>query len=121
MDPKARGAWIGLSLAHRRPHLVRAVLEGVAFALKDSLVRIQALGVSPAELRTVGGGVQSPLWRQILAAVLEVPLRRLEVEEGAAFGAALLAGVGSGFLPMWRRRWPGRCTPWMTKRSLIRN
>lgn len=97
MDPKARGAWIGLSLAHRRPHLVRAVLEGVAFALKDSLVRIQALGVSPAELRAVGGGVQSPLWRQILAAVLEIPLRRLEVEEGAAFGAALLAGVGSGF------------------------
>lgn len=95
MDPSARAAWIGLSLAHRRPHLVRAVLEGVAFALKDSLVRIQSLGVSPAELRAVGGGIRSLLWRQILAAALGVPLRRLEVEEGAAFGAALLAGVGS--------------------------
>jgi xylulokinase len=96
MDPSARAAWIGLSLAHGRPHLVRAVLEGVAFALKDSLVRMQALGVSPSELRAVGGGIQSRVWRQILAATLDVPLRRLEVEEGAPFGAALLAGVGSG-------------------------
>jgi len=96
MDPSARGAWIGLSLAHGRPHLVRSILEGVAFALKDSLVRIQALDLSPDELRAVGGGMRSPLWRRILAAVLNVPLRRLEVEEGAPFGAALLAGVGSG-------------------------
>jgi xylulokinase len=96
MDPNARGAWIGLSLAHGRPHLVRSILEGVAFALKDSLVRIQALDLSPDELRAVGGGMRSPLWRRILAAVLNVPLRCLEVEEGAPFGAALLAGVGSG-------------------------
>ncbi len=96
MDPNARGAWVGLSLAHGRPHLVRSILEGVAFALKDSLVRIQALDLSPDELRAVGGGMRSPLWRKILAAVLSVPLRRLEVEEGAPFGAALLAGVGSG-------------------------
>lgn len=96
MDPAARGAWIGLSLAHRREHLVRAVLEGVAFALKDSLVRIQGLGASPEELRSVGGGMRSPLWRRIIASVLGVPLRRLAVEEGAAYGAALLAGVGAG-------------------------
>jgi len=96
MDPAARGAWIGLSLAHRREHLVRAVLEGVAFALKDSLVRIQGLGTSPEELRSVGGGMRSPLWRRIIASVLGVPLRRLAVEEGAAYGAALLAGVGAG-------------------------
>lgn len=95
MDPQARGAWIGLSLAHQRPHLVRAVLEGVAFALKDSLVRIQKLGPDPRELRAVGGGMRSPLWRAIIAAILEVPLRRLAVEEGAAYGAALLAGVGA--------------------------
>jgi len=94
MDPDARGAWIGLSLAHRREHLVRAVLEGVAFALKDSLVRIQALGIEVEELWTVGGGMRSSLWRRILASVLKVPLRRLVVEEGAAYGAALLAGVG---------------------------
>jgi xylulokinase len=96
MDPAARGAWIGLSLAHRRPHLVRAILEGVAFALKDSLVRIQTMGAKPEELRAVGGGMRSPLWRTIIASVLEVPLRRLVVEEGAAYGAALLAGVGAG-------------------------
>jgi len=96
MDPAARGAWIGLSLAHRRHHLVRAILEGVAFALKDSLVRIQTMGAKPEELRAVGGGMRSLLWRRIIASVLEVPLRRLVVEEGAAYGAALLAGVGAG-------------------------
>ena len=96
MDPAARGAWIGLSLAHRRPHLVRAILEGVAFALKDSLLRIQTMGAKPEELRAVGGGMRSRLWRTIIASVLELPLRRLVVEEGAAYGAALLAGVGAG-------------------------
>ncbi|HAF70199.1 MAG: Xylulokinase [Acetothermia bacterium 64_32] len=96
MDPEARGAWVGLSFAHGKGHLVRAVLEGVAFALKDSWVRIQRLGESPPELRAVGGGMQSPLWRRIMASVLGVPLRRLVVEEGAAYGAALLSGVGAG-------------------------
>lgn len=96
MDPHARGAWVGLSLAHRKEHLVRALLEGVAFALKDSLVRTKALGVQPEALRTVGGGVRSQLWRQIIAAVLGTPLQGLEVEEGPSFGAALLAGVGAG-------------------------
>ncbi|RMF89716.1 MAG: xylulokinase [Nitrospinota bacterium] len=99
MDPQARGAWIGLSLAHRREHLVRALLEGVGFALKDSLVRIQGLGVNPRVLQAVGGGVQSPVWRKILAAILGLPLQRLAVEEGPAFGAALLAGVGVGLYP----------------------
>ncbi|MEM1785608.1 MAG: xylulokinase [Candidatus Bathyarchaeia archaeon] len=94
MDPNARGAWIGLSLAHQRPHLVRAILEGVAFALKDSFVRIQNLGCDLQELRAVGGGMRSPLWRTIIASTLEVCLQQLVVEEGAAYGAALLAGVG---------------------------
>lgn len=96
MDPNARGAWIGLSLAHRRAHLVRAILEGVAFALRDSWVRIQRLGENPPELRAVGGGMKSALWRTILASMLGVPFRRLIVEEGAAYGAALLAGIGAG-------------------------
>lgn len=96
LDPHARGAWVGLSLAHRKGHLVRAILEGVSFALKDSLVRIEALGVHPVALRTVGGGMRSPLWREIIAATLQAPLQGLEVEEGPAFGAALLAGVGAG-------------------------
>ncbi|PZA07507.1 xylulokinase [Meiothermus sp. Pnk-1] len=99
LDPQARGGWVGLSLAHRKGHLVRAILEGVAFALKDSLVRITALGIQPEALRTVGGGMRSPLWRAIVAATLEAPLQGLEVEEGPAFGAALLAGVGVEVYP----------------------
>lgn len=96
MDPEARGAWVGLSLAHGRGHLVRAVLEGVAFGLRDSWERVQRLSEGTRELRAVGGGVRSPLWRKIIASVLGVSLRRLAVEEGAAYGAALLAGVGTG-------------------------
>jgi len=96
MDPDARGAWIGLSLAHRREHLIRAVLEGVGFAFNDAWERIIALGLAPSGLRLVGGGAQSELWRKIIASILNVPLQRLEIEEGPAFGVALLAGVGCG-------------------------
>jgi xylulokinase len=96
MDPRARAAWIGLTLAHDRRHLVRALLEGVSFALKDSLDLMQGLGVRPELLFAVGGGARSPVWRQILAAVLGVRLQRLAVEEGPAMGAALLAAVGAG-------------------------
>ena len=96
MDPDARGAWIGLSLAHRRKHLIRAVLEGVGFAFNDAWERIIALELAPPVLRLVGGGAQSGLWRKIIASILNVPLQRLEIEEGPAFGAALLAGVGCG-------------------------
>ena len=96
MDPHARAAWIGLTLAHDRRHLVRALLEGVSFALKDSLVLMQRLGVTPDLLYAVGGGARSPLWRQILAATLGVRLQRLAAEEGPAMGAALLAAVGAG-------------------------
>jgi xylulokinase len=96
MDPQARGAWIGLTLAHDRRHLVRAVLEGVSCALKDALVLMDRLGVRPEQLYAVGGGARSALWRRILAATLGVPLQRLAVEEGPALGAALLAAVGAG-------------------------
>jgi xylulokinase len=96
MDPRARAAWIGLTLAHDRRHLVRALLEGVSFALKDSLDLMERLGVRPELLFAVGGGARSPVWRQILAAVLGVRLQRLAVEEGPAMGAALLAAVGAG-------------------------
>jgi xylulokinase len=99
MDPHARGAWLGLTLAHGRPHLLRALLEGVAFALKDSIELMRALEVSPARLHVLGGCARSPHWRKILAAVLEVPLQRLAAEEGPAFGAALLAQVGAGIHP----------------------
>jgi xylulokinase len=96
MDPDARGAWIGLSLAHERRHLVRAVLEGVGFALEDALVLMDRLGVRPEQLYAVGGGARSAVWRRILAAILGLPLQRLAVEEGPALGAALLAAVGAG-------------------------
>ena len=96
MDPHARAAWIGLTLAHDRRHLVRALLEGVSFALKDSLVLMERLGVTPDLLYAVGGGARSPVWRYILAAVLGVRLQRLAAEEGPAMGAALLAAVGAG-------------------------
>ncbi|HEX5078909.1 MAG TPA: FGGY-family carbohydrate kinase, partial [Geminicoccaceae bacterium] len=96
MDPFARGGWVGLTLAHDRPHLLRALLEGVSFALKDALVLMRRLGVSPDVLYAVGGGARNALWRGMLASVLGVPLQRVAVEEGPALGAALLAAVGAG-------------------------
>ncbi len=96
-DPLARGAFVGLTARHTRPYLTRAVLEGVAFGLRDSFELIKA---SPAalirEVRVSGGGAKSPLWRQIMTDVLGVPLVVAEAIEGAAYGAALLAGVGGG-------------------------
>ena len=96
-DPLARGAFVGLTLRHGRGHLTRALLEGVAFGLKDSFTLIQEAGLSEMhQVRASGGGTKSPLWRQILADVLGVELVTVNTTEGAAFGAALLAGVGAG-------------------------
>jgi xylulokinase len=95
-DPDARGAFVGLSLRHDRGALVRAVLEGVAFGLRDSLDLLVALGLSPEAARVSGGGARSELWLRIVASVLGLPLERTAVEEGAAFGAALLGGVAGG-------------------------
>ncbi|HEX6386068.1 MAG TPA: xylulokinase [Anaerolineae bacterium] len=97
-DPLARGAYVGLTTRHRRPHLTRAVLEGVAFGIKDSFALIQQSGLGEIEqVRVSGGGAKSPLWRQIIADVLGVELVTVNTTEGAAFGAALLAAVGAGF------------------------
>ena len=96
-DPQARGAFIGLTLRHGRGHLTRAVLEGVAFGLKDSFQLIQNAGLEQiVQVRASGGGTKGALWRQILASVLESELVTVNTAEGAAFGAALLAGVGAG-------------------------
>ncbi|WP_324716595.1 xylulokinase [Carboxydochorda subterranea] len=95
-DPYARGVWFGLSSAHRRADLIRAVLEGVAFGLRDSLEVLQEMGVEVSQLRAIGGGGKSALWRQIQADVLGIPLARLNVDEGPAYGAALIAGAGVG-------------------------
>jgi xylulokinase len=97
-DPLARGAFVGLSLAHDRRHLTRAVLEGVAFGLRDGLDQMLATGMPmPSQIRASGGGTASPLWRQILADVLGAELATVSTTEGAAFGAAVLAAVGAGW------------------------
>ncbi|MDR7543232.1 MAG: xylulokinase [Armatimonadota bacterium] len=95
-DPHARGAFVGLTLRHGRGHLVRAVMEGVAMGLRDALEIIRGMGVPVNQVRASGGGARSPLWRQILADVFDSELVTVTTTEGAAYGAALLAGVGSG-------------------------
>ncbi|MFM8323070.1 MAG: xylulokinase [Chloroflexota bacterium] len=97
-DPLARGAYIGLTVRHSLAHMTRAVLEGVAFGLRDSmeLIRTASAGGGIAQVRVSGGGARSPLWRQILSDVMNAELITVNTTEGAAFGAALLAGVGSG-------------------------
>jgi xylulokinase len=95
-DPLARGAFTGLSVRHDRGALARAVLEGVAFGLRDSLELLRALGVRAEVGRVSGGGARSELWLKIVASVLQLPLERTESEEGSAYGAALLAGVRAG-------------------------
>jgi xylulokinase len=99
-DPFARGAFIGLTLRHGRGHMTRAVLEGVAFGLKDSFTLIQSAGLGAiTQVRASGGGTKGALWRQILASALEAELVTVNTSEGAAFGAALLAGVGAKAWP----------------------
>lgn len=96
-DPFARGAFIGLTVRHKRAHMTRAVLEGVAYGLKDSFELIRNSGLGKInQVRASGGGTKSRLWRQILASVLETELVTVNTTEGAAYGAALLAGVGAG-------------------------
>jgi xylulokinase len=95
-DPEVRGAFTGLSLGHDRGALVRAVLEGVAYGLRDSLELLRELGVTPEKGRVSGGGARSPLWLEIVASVLDVPLELTVAEEGSAYGAALLIGVAGG-------------------------
>lgn len=99
-DPLARGAFIGLTGRHTRAHMTRAVMEGVAFGLRDSfeLIKNSEAGFV-TEIRVSGGGAKSPVWRQILADVMGAPLVVAEAIEGAAYGAALLAGVGGGVWP----------------------
>jgi len=96
-DPNIRGAFSGLTLKHDRSHMTRAVLEGVAFGLRDNFALMEEVGLdSIQQVRVSGGGAKSPLWRQILADVCGVDLVTVKATEGAAFGAALLAGVGAG-------------------------
>jgi len=98
LDPFARAALVGLTASHTRAHIVRAMLEGVAFSLRDAFEIFNEIHVQVEEIRLGGGGARSSLWRQIQADVYGQRVNTVTAEEGAAFGAALLAGVAVG---MW--------------------
>jgi len=98
LDPYARAALVGLTASHTRGHVVRAILEGVAFSLRDSFTLFSEMQVPVTRIRLGGGGARSPLWRQIQADVYGHEVEIVEAEEGAAYGAAILAGVGA---KMW--------------------
>jgi xylulokinase len=98
-DPTARGAFVGLTVRHGQPHLTRAVVEGVSLGLNDSLEIMRGLGIPAEQIRASGGGARSPFWRQILADVFDAEIVTLAAEEGAAYGAALLAAVGAEVFP----------------------
>jgi xylulokinase len=110
-DPLARGAFVGLTVRHRREHMVRAVMEGVAFGLRDGLELMHAAGVGDvSEIRASGGGTRSPVWRQILADVLGAEVVTTNTAEGAAYGAGVLAAVGAGWHPTVQEA----CTAWIS-------
>lgn len=96
LDPQARGAFVGLSARHTKGHLTRAVMEGVVFSLRQSLDIVRELGVPIEEIRAIGGGAKSPVWLQLQADIYGVPVKKMTVDEGPAYGAALLAGVAAG-------------------------
>lgn len=95
-DPDAKGCFIGLSISHSREHMTRAVLEGVIYALRDSLEIIKDIGSNTREVRLIGGGAKSPLWQQIVADIFGMPVHMTNATEGPAFGAAILASVAAG-------------------------
>lgn len=96
-DPNVRGSFVGLTVRHGRPQMTRAVLEGVAFGLRDNFNLMRRAGLPlPDQVRISGGGARSPIWRQIIADILNTELVTVNTTEGAAFGAALLAAVGTG-------------------------
>ena len=109
-DSNARGAFVGMHTGHQRGHLVRAVMEGVVFALRDSLELMRGLGVDATEAVAVGGGARSVVWRQMQADVLGVPVVTVAPSGGAAYGAAVLAAVSSGAFPSVREA----CQAWIT-------
>jgi xylulokinase len=96
LDPHARGAFVGLTVRHGRAHMTRAVMEGVAFSMRDGLEVMRGLGTPDEDMRAVGGGARSPLWLRLQADVYGRAIRRTEVDEGPAYGAALLGGVAAG-------------------------
>ena len=96
LDPNARAALVGLTASHTRAHVIRAILEGVAFSLKDTFTIFEEMKIPVTSIRLGGGGARSPLWRQIQADVYGREVEIVAAEEGAAYGAAILAGTGAG-------------------------
>jgi xylulokinase len=94
LDPEARGMLVGLTASHTRAHVIRAIMEGVAFSLRDTFTILKEMEVPVKTIRLGGGGAKSALWRQIQADIYGQPVETVEAEEGAAYGAAILAGVG---------------------------
>jgi xylulokinase len=99
LDPNARGALVGITAQHTRAHIIRAIMEGVAFSMRDSLTLFREIGLPIQSIRLGGGGARSPLWQQIQADIYGMPVELIEADEGGAYGAALLAGVGIGNWP----------------------
>lgn len=99
LDPHARGALVGITAQHTRAHITRAILEGVAFSLRDTLTIFEELGVPAESIRLGGGGARGKLWQQIQADIYGMPVDLIAADEGAAYGAGLLAGVGVGVWP----------------------
>jgi xylulokinase len=99
LDPDARAALVGLTASHGRPHVIRAILEGVAFSLRDTFTLFDEMEVPVRAVRLGGGGARGRLWRQVQADVYGREVEVLEADEGAAYGAAILAGVGAGVWP----------------------
>ena len=96
LDPDCRGVFFGLSAIHQRKHLLRAVMEGVAYSLCDCKEILQEMGIEVEGMMACGGGGKSPVWRQMLADLYRCPVKTVSQEEGPALGAAILAGVGCG-------------------------
>jgi xylulokinase len=96
LDATARGGWVGMTARHTRADLIRSLIEGVSYSQKDCLDIIAKLGVPISSVRVSGGGARSPFWRRLLADILGKPIVTLETQEGSAYGAALLALVGTG-------------------------
>jgi xylulokinase len=96
LDPRARGVFLGLTARHTRGHMTRALMEGVLFGMRDGLEIMRGIGVRPKEIRATGGGASVPLWLRLQADVYGLPVHRLQIEEGAAYGAALLGHVAAG-------------------------
>jgi xylulokinase len=95
-DPDARGCFIGLTLTHTRGHMIRSIMEGVTYSLRDSLAILEEMGVPVKQIRASGGGSRGPLWRQIQADVFGQKVASINAEQGPAYGVALLAAVGAG-------------------------